>query len=448
MFGFAIWQRNTYSYKYTIFQLIDFQKSELINLNPRELEGNSLLYFVIRNVTENGEFIPILKNGIKTTDKNGNTKYYAVYKQAFYRGLEFRIYEPTKAHPNSRITVEGSLHKYWNKGAHNFNDFGIVQIIEVFKDLKEKFNITPENCVLKQLEIGVNINPPIKTKNILKHCLMHKTNQLKSVFTSDEGNYIQNKNQRHYNKFYDKKTHYANKGFDIREEIMRIEKKYSKMLELNSKGIYTLKDLLDYGLIGFKSDLLTMWQNVLYCDLSTVKGTKNEYKYTSLIWWQNLNYENFKYHRNQLNKLLNKNPKNIKKIVSELISKKCEFLNTNTTEINPLDIQLNTVGSMFKKQDENRCFCSVTKLNISMQKSDSILLSHTGLRYYLKTDTKVFNEIKRKYLSDKWTMSDVETQIKEIAHNIRNTNYNTTNKQKRIYPTEQLQLFNINTLAS
>ena len=134
--------------------------------------------------------------------------------------------------------------------------------------------------------------------------------------------------------------------------------------------------------------------------------------------------------------------------MSDLIGEKCELLNINTTEINPLHIQLNTVVSMSKKQDEYRCFCSVTKLNISMQKSDSILLSHTGLRYYLKTDIKVFNEIKRMYLSDKWINSDIETQIKEIAHNIRNTNYNNTNKQKRIYPTEQLQLFNINTLAS
>lgn len=74
-----------------------------------------------------------------------------------------------------------------------------------------------------------------------------------------------------------------------------------------------------------------------------------------------------------------------------------------------------------------------------MQKSDSILLSHTGLRYYLKTDVKIYNEVKRKYLSKKWIDTNVETEIKEIAHNIRNiSTTEKTNKAESI----QLQSFN------
>ena len=78
-----------------------------------------------------------------------------------------------------------------------------------------------------------------------------------------------------------------------------------------------------------------------------------------------------------------------------------------------------------------------------MQKSDSILLSHTGLRYYLKTDVKIYNEVKRKYLSKKWIDTNVETEIKEIAHNIRNIRYNRKNKQSRIYTAAKFQLFDI-----
>ena len=40
------------------------------------------------------------------------------------------------------------------------------------------------------------------------------------------------------------------------------------------------------------------------------------------------------------------------------------------------------------KQDVNRRFCLITGLNISMQKSNSFLLSHAGLKYYYKTDKK------------------------------------------------------------
>ena len=107
--------------------------------------------------------------------------------------------------------------------------------------------------------------------------------------------------------------------------------------------------------------------------------------------------------------------------MSNLISKKVDFLNTKTPEINPLHIGLKTVVSTFENTDENRRFCEVTGLNISMQRSDSFLLADVGLRYYLKTDVKIYNEVKRKYLSKKWVDVDAETEIKEIYHNIRNT---------------------------
>ena len=86
--------------------------------------------------------------------------------------------------------------------------------------------------------------------------------------------------------------------------------------------------------------------------------------------------------------------------------------------------------------------CLVTGLNISMQKEDSFLLSHTGLNYYFNTDKKVFNEVKRKHLSDKWQKSNFTIQIKEIAHNIRNHKYNKEQKQRFIYPVEQNNLLN------
>ena len=75
-----------------------------------------------------------------------------------------------------------------------------------------------------------------------------------------------------------------------------------------------------------------------------------------------------------------------------------------------------------------------------MQKEDSILLSHTGLKYYYKTDRKVFEQIKRTYLTKQWIESDFETQIKEIAHNIRNAKSNQNNKQNRIYQHQQVNL--------
>jgi hypothetical protein len=58
------------------------------------------------------------------------------------------------------ITLSGSLHKYWNSGAHNYNDFN-SEAFYGFERLKEKFKY--RQCILKCLEIGINIIPPIPT---------------------------------------------------------------------------------------------------------------------------------------------------------------------------------------------------------------------------------------------------------------------------------------------
>jgi hypothetical protein len=82
-----------------------------------------------------------------------------------------------------------------------------------------------------------------------------------------------------------------------------------------------------------------------------------------------------------------------------------------------------------------------------MQKDNSsVLLSHTGLKYYYKTDRKVFEQIKRTYLTKQWIKSDFETQIKEIAHNIRNRKHNQKITEIKKYHSQQinmLQFFNL-----
>ena len=60
---------------------------------------------------------------------NTTTGELSIKSNAFYRGLEFKIYDITEKTPYKRLTIEGSLHKYWNNGAHNFNDFNISAII-------------------------------------------------------------------------------------------------------------------------------------------------------------------------------------------------------------------------------------------------------------------------------------------------------------------------------
>jgi len=403
--------------------LIDFIKYELKNLNPDILEGNSYLDFHSKVSTKTGQL--------------------STYMNAYYKGLEFKIYESTTANPIRRITVEGSLHKFWNNGAHNFNDFGINEITSALKELKAKFNINSKYCFLKQLELGVNINPSIKTKTLLKQCLLHKTDRLKWIYTADEGNYIQAKHQRYILKIYDKKTHYKNKGFDIKDEVLRIEMKYIKMPFFHSKNIFTLQDLLQYGIEKFTPQLLSNWDQVLFYDYPILDNTLYKNIYSSANYWESLSKSNRQYHRQNLKQLIEGKSNSLKAEIRNKIEKKAKMLNIETNQINPLYIGLKRTVSTSENIDPNRRFCQVTGLNISMQKEDSILLSHTGLKYYFKTDKKVFDEVKRKFLSSVWKDDDYQTQIKEIAHNIRNKSSNLKIKQGRLYPGHQKNLFDI-----
>jgi hypothetical protein len=54
-----------------------------------------------------------------------------------------------------------------------------------------------------------------------------------------------------------------------------------------------------------------------------------------------------------------------------------------------------------------------------MQKNSAILLCYTALKYYHKTDRKVFEQMKRTHLTKQWIKSDLETQIKEITAHIK-----------------------------
>ena len=166
-------------------------------------------------------------------------------------------------------------------------------------------------------------------------------------------------------------------------------------------------------------------------------------KYKNPLYWIELlergTISNFQYHRNQLKKITLTSSQNIQFQTAEIMSKKIDFLNSNTTQIDTLIILSKHVVSQNQIISKNT-LCKVTGFNISMQKDNSILLSHTGLKYYYKTDRKIFEQLKRKYLSKQWNGANFETQIKEIAHNIRNTKSNQTIKQKKIYQPQQINL--------
>jgi len=310
--------------------------------------------------------------------------------------------------------------------------------------LKKKFNIEPQQCILKCLEVGINITPPIPTNEILDYCFLHKTKPFEYQKNSDEGKYKQCEHSQYIIKLYNKALHYKTQGFNIEHEIMRFEIKYSKMERVNKLGIYNLNDILKKGFGIFKNELLNEWQNVLFYDTTINAKTKKLTNYQNPIYWSELvnrpTKSNYYKHRGFLSELTNKYSDKRHQILTEIMSKKIDLLSNRGASFDTLNIKSIHTPQPETIEAKNNNICKVTGVNISMQKDSSLLLSHTGLKYYFKTDKKIFEQIKRRYLSKRWYNSDFDTQIKEIAHNIRNSKSNQKIKQTKIYHSKQFNL--------
>ena len=406
--------------------MVDYIKILIKDFNPAILEANPLLEFFDNINLSTGEIKTINHKGQKITP----------YKNAFYKGLEFTIYD------TGTIYLSGSLHKYYNSGAHNFNDFNFEGFLNVLNDLKEKFNITPEQCILKCLELGLNITPPKPTNEILDYCFLHKTKPFEYQKNSGEGKYKQCIHSQYIVKIYNKALHYKKYFDNVNPEILRFEIKYTKMERLNKLGVFNLNDISKLGFKYFENELLTEWQNVLFFDTTINAKSKRLLNYQNPIYWCELtqkptktNY--YKHKRILIDFTLNYSEK-IQHQLTEIMSKKIDQLNNRGASFDTLIIK--SIHAPLQLTKNN--ICLVTGLNISMQKDNSILLSHTGLKYYYKTDKKIFEQIKRKYLTDRWIKSNFEIQIKELAHNIRNTANNKKVKSSRLYKPQQINLLN------
>ena len=349
--------------------MIDYLKIFVNELEPSILEVNPLLDFFDNINLSTGE--------IKTVNKHGHT--ITPYKNAFYKSLEFRIYD------TGLIRISGSLHKYFNSGAHNYNDFTYNDFLKVLKDLQSKFYIEPQQCILRCLEIGINLIPPIKSNRLIDLCFLHKTKPFEYQKNSDEGKYKQVEHAQYIIKLYNKALHYIAKGFDINDEILRFEIKYTKMQKLKKLGFYTLADISEKGFELFKKELLREWQNVLFYDDTIKSNSIRIINYRNPLYWcellQKPSKTNFYKHKNILKELTLNHSENIQDQIREIMSKKIDRINSGGASFYPLTIRsIHTPPYNLKDK-----LCLVTDINISMQKSNSNLLSHTGLKYYYQT---------------------------------------------------------------
>lgn len=369
---------------------LDFIKTEVIGLSKEHFTGNQKLLFTTQ---------------LKDRDQ-------VRFDWCEIDNMKLKIY------PSGRIELSGSLHKYSNNGEHNYNDFDFNAFRDVLTRLYNDFSIRPENLRIMQLEYGFNLTPDIKTDTILKGLFQHKSKSF-DRFNNIHGTYYQTEHTQYFLKVYNKAKQYK-----LDHECLRIEIKQKNWTNYRKQGLNTLQDFVNTDKSQFVKYLVDRWEEVVFYDLTNKHLTKWG-KYSNELFWRNLRNEKtnktFSVHLKRLRELNRKHGNNTQLKVTEMIYSKLDELQGVT------NFNISTTERI----------CKVTGLDISMQRNDSFLLSHTGLFNLYDTNKAEFERLKRRFLTDRWLSKSVKEQVKEIAHNIRSTfNYRMKRTDKN-----QLSLF-------
>jgi hypothetical protein len=313
------------------FKLIDGFKAKGKDVESTEIVDSKLLSFVTKNVSDDG--VLFKSNKIK---ENGSPIYRTPYREAEYKGLTITYSE------NENFRVKGSIHKYYNNGLQNFNDFTETTCKATIVKLCKEFRINPSVFILENLEIGINFLPPINTNDILDLCFLHSTIPFESKYDNQRGRYIQSVHSQYIIKIYNKALQYSSKGYKIDKDIMRFEIKFTVMEKLNNLGIYTLADLLRFDFKRFKRLLLNEWDKVFFFDKSIMYLDDFNQQYASLVYWKDLLKRDSKSayykHRRKLNEYALRNSDDLKGKIKEAMSDKIDLLNYRGTRFERLPI--------------------------------------------------------------------------------------------------------------
>ena len=256
---------------------------------------------------------------------NGSTgepeKILANGKKVSYRSIGWTKNMKLELFPNGYLELAGSLHKYYNDGKHNYNQFGKKEAEIALKRLIEVTGLELLFFKVDSVEVGVNLIPPIPSDDIINNALMYKRKPFETKYCTDEGNYRQATLSEYWVKFYNKRLHYEIQGYDIGHEILRFELKINKMRMLAKYRVFTLEDLMN-NIEDIAKDMLPKaWEEVLLYDPTVNKQTKEKtIKYANVNFWRGIAKErSYNYHHRKLYRLMEGNTCAIQAQVKDLM---------------------------------------------------------------------------------------------------------------------------------
>lgn len=384
--------------------------------------------------------------------------------RAYYKNLIF------KELSSGYVGLSGSLHKYYNDGLQNYDNFTFGKLKATMDDLKKRFGIDPSKAVLNNIEFGVNILVPFNPDDFIRSLVCYGSDPF--IPERKPGiMYAQVRNKQYYVKIYNKSLQYAIPG-----NIVRFEVKVVRMAKIAKSGISTLQDLTIYErMSGIKDLLLDTFDKIIYCD-DTINSNQFNQSDADLIrdgsnprFWSN-HYKKSgsnaskKFRRYQ--RLVNEHGKQGFNVIRNLISDQWDSLLTAQVQVRvftelPISSEKPRVrvfteyeNCKNKSQDEktelkytssyNLCIekelipsvsegrkCKVSGHDISMQKPGSLFLNVKGLLTIYESDQELYNQLLSE-IPPRWKNEDLKRQFEKIAHHVRDKFFNKRNYPRRV----------------
>lgn len=402
-------------------------------------------------------------------------------KNNYYYSLRHKVYgiklslDFRKAVENGNVIGYGHLelntspHYHFNHYRHNGNDFTPVQATETISDILTYIGIHPnEYNALKvvNIEFGLNIIPDTDIQNLINGLYFYK----RTPFKVGDFPYFKKTDATAYKqiKAYAKGLQFTDfPQYGINPNTFRFEVKSKQAKHIKKYGIETATDLLDletYSRLG--QTLLDEWENVLPInltpDLTGLKSDEVQFiqNANKVEFWDDLYRVKFGRYKEKYSNILKGKNNLHTRIKLQIIDKLFCFQNvTNSTQKTPINREkvenVKTTATLINLENvthhQNNKVCTVTGLDISMQKKGSRFLCYSGLKYYKENEPDTYKMLEEKYLTEKQKGKNFDRQIYFIAHNIRNAKTNPIHNPKysrkrfeqRNYNPNQLQ-FNFN----
>lgn len=243
------------------------------------------------------------------------------------KGLRFRTNQ------NGGFTLNGSLHKFFNNGVHNADDFYLSHFKQAINGLYDNFNINPDITPINGFEFGVNIKTNQNPNYFIQRIILHKSNTGSSKAYFKEFEY-----ENYKIKIYNKSELTVIEPFHS-DNILRIEVKVKKMRYIKKQGVYckVLSDFLNVSIMEqLEKILINILDECLIIDFTkeeedclTDKEKIMFLKYINPDFWVDLHQNRRAYFREKercVKFISDHSSSNLKFEIKNLIQEKCNEL--------------------------------------------------------------------------------------------------------------------------